>query len=747
MFSEQSGFYEKSLTIRLEYSEAAQIYYTLDGSNPEPNNQNAILYKEDIFLQLNEQETIYTIKAAAYEHNTGVLLEEDYRTYIIGEQLDVRYNIPILCISGNPKDFYNYENGILTSGKLDDEYIETHPEWADFFQQNQIPVFGNLYQKGKAAEKKVAMTLFDEKGDVILDQNCGFRLYGAISRMKNQPSFRLYARAEYDEMEDFEYAFFSDEYTSENTIIDNYNRVIVRNSGNDNGYAFMRSEVATRIAKEAGFPDSPAASPVCVYLNGKYYGMYWFVTNFDDKYFKKKYGSYDGEMYIFEGMTHALELDVEQDDEVYLKLGEEYNKQYEFYANADLSNNENWKKLNEFIDVENFLKYMAIQNYISNEDSLYNNYRIYRYYSPDGKYFPETVFDGRYRFILFDLDFGLGLVEDHTWTEPESAMLTTQRISGQEPYTKLFANLLKREDCKQLYIKYFLALLNYYYAEEQVMNVVVEMHEERWTELQYMIEESELLINNFHAPDILDAQHVSDELHDIRLFAQNRPGYAMTDLISAFGPMSIYTMYVRNPNNASITLDYATFDKEDFVGNYLLEIPVSVSANACEGSKFSHWIVNGEEVNAPTFEVSADMIKDGVLEIQCVCVPDENSDLCISAIKAKGGDYIELYNPTTEDKNLSAYCLTDNETYDKSSLPRKVLKAGESVRIYCKNYSDLEALGEIGTNFNISAGETISLYAIDEILVDSVYVPELGTTEGVYKKDMATGVFSEVIEE
>ena len=49
------------------------------------------------------------------------------------------------------------------------------------------------------------------------------------------------------------------------------------------------------------------------------------------------------------------------------------------------------------------------------------------------------------------------------------------------------------------------------------------------------------------------------------------------------------------------------------------------------------------------------------------------------------------------------------------------------------------------SNFNVKAGETVSLYRTSGELVDSVAVPRLGSAEGVWQRDMTTGAFKEVI--
>ena len=69
------------------------------------------------------------------------------------------------------------------------------------------------------------------------------------------------------------------------------------------------------------------------------------------------------------------------------------------YANKDIS------EMEEIIDVDNFIKYMAFQIYIVNPDWPHNNVMAWKYTGPVN----ESVYgmDGKWRFVLRDLDFGL----------------------------------------------------------------------------------------------------------------------------------------------------------------------------------------------------------------------------------------------------------------------------------------------------------------------------------------------------
>ncbi len=714
-FSLSPGFYDTRLEIRLEASKAGEVLYTLDGSVPAKDNAAARSYTpgEVISLECGEEEKVYTIRAVLVHRDESVS-EVETANYIVGSQVKGRYQIPVLLVSGSPLDLLDEETGIFSGD--------------------------NRMLRGREYEKAVSATLLDVEGNQVFSQNCGLRIHGGATREKNQPSFRLYARREYDEQNRFRCLLFED-YNVENALITGCKSVIVRNSGDDHGYAHLRTEFASRVCAEAGFLDSPASSPVCVYINGEYYGVYWFVENYDDSYFEKKYGEYDGEMMVMEGVVSYL-TPQEDDGELERMLKEEYNQLHELAAYSDLNDEANWQTLNDAVDVENFIFYMAIQNYLSNADVLVNNFKTYRYYSPDGNYREGTVFDGRYRFLLYDLDETLGFVSMDRTAPETNVMSTSNRMEYDIFYNALFANIMKRPEGRELYIRFYLSLLNYYFGEDARL-LLYQMHTEHEAELYHQYSVPGMMDDNFETPEKIEYAHVLSELDKIDYFLQERPGWALFDLERAFGLDGRYTLHVQNPGEAEISVDYAVFHDADYEGTYFSQIPVTVTAHPKCGDWFDYWLVDGVPYYEETLVITGDMLKDESLYLECVTSSDPDMGLWITAVKSRGGsDYVELTNLGQQPADLSDYTLADGaDERNKSTLPSIVVEPGQSVIVYCENYAGAEAIGKPACNFNIKAGETIHLSC--GRLLQQVKVPRLGTRDGVLRLDVYSGEFYE----
>lgn len=718
IFSHGSGFYTEDITVELHTPGEGDILYTLDGSVPSEENDSAVLYdaRQGIPLECSGQERVYTVKALACG-GEDVPAEVCSQTYILGTNAAERYDIPVLSISGDPGELFGDE-GLLTGE--------------------------NRYLRGREYEKEVQVTLFDRQGGEAFSQNCGIRVYGSFSRAKNQPSFRLYARSEYDTDKAFHYYFFEDDYDLDHVLVSRYKRLILRNSGDDNGYAYLRNELANRLCGQAGFPDVQHASAVCVYLNGEYYGVYWFVNNYDDWYFEEKYGAYDGRMVVLEGQVSGLD-EKEGEDELTEFAREEYDAFYEAASLMDLNEEENWDWLNQTLDIENFLQYVALQNYVCNQDFLVNNFRVYRYYSAEGVYQAGTVFDGRYRFLLYDMDESLGFSEYGGEGKGPDALRTTDGMNDLSKFSTLFRNIMSRQEGREYYISYYLSLANYYFAPERSLEVMAQMHESHADELKYLYNETTLLAGNEGMPENVDYGHALNEIDIISSFLEERPAYALQDLSQAFGLHQTYELFLSNENQANLSIDDAVLHDAAYEGTYFGEVPVTVSAVPRCGYRFDHWLVNGNVMDAEQLVITPDLIEDGFVGVECVTSPDPEAGLLITAIKSRGlGDYIVLENVGIEEVNLKSYLLADGtEQGQSSSLPPVRLAPGESVTVYCKNYFHIDALGKPGINFNLKAGETLRLFSGDGTLLQSVDVPRLSSGDNIYRMDPYSGMFYE----
>jgi len=239
-FSQDSGLIDIGTQITLESElEDARIYFTLDGSEPTPQSQ---IYTEPIVV---EQEllmntpvlsairtSIYTepleltnedvqdgliIRAAVY--NNQEFSETVTNTYFVRNDVFTSSELPVISIAMNEDSLFSDVEGIYVPGMYYNNTINSSE--------------GNYFQRGGEWEREAHIDFFSPSGTHEFSQNIGIRIHGGFSRSLAQKSLRLYAKSDYGQSR-FYYPFF------ENNPEIEFNRLMLRNSGNDWNRTFFR---------------------------------------------------------------------------------------------------------------------------------------------------------------------------------------------------------------------------------------------------------------------------------------------------------------------------------------------------------------------------------------------------------------------------------------------------------------------------------------------------------------------------
>ncbi len=504
VFSLEETFYNASISVELKTAQDAEIYYTEDGSEPD---KNATLYAEPIFYECENTDfpTAHTIKAKAY-YADGTESAVSVHTYFAAMGVNERFSEYVFSVSGDPAVLTEKPDGIF---------------------------YGENYElRGRESEREVYVSAWDGSGEQILGQHCGVRIYGAGSRGNSIKSMKLFARKSYGNDAGVG-AFHTDLFQTpladgSGMVIDEYDKLVLRNSGNDFQFAFIRDELCQTLAAEAGFADYETVVPAVVYLNGEYYGLFWLHETYCDDYFKDKYPSdIDlGSFVICEGTD--IEKKVEEDDEDAVHA-QAFNDMYAQYAEADLTDDTVYAALCEQMDVENYLDYFAFNIYINNRDWPQNNFRCYRYVPMDGEAPGESVYDGKWRFLLHDMDYSMGMYE-----QPELLAhynnLSHILKEGDERYSPLFAALMEREDCRT----YFRDKI-YEYADGvldgmHIKDVLSQLNGSRYLEQMKYYQHLDNLRKQGDGSIWTYSGHLNDQLKIINTFADKREMYLLQHL-------------------------------------------------------------------------------------------------------------------------------------------------------------------------------------------------------------------------
>ena len=408
-FSDPGGFYIGKTAVRIAYPKSlkdagVRIRMTFDGSEPDAQSQlygggEISLPKKSVmtkFTGLGGNVNVTVIRAAYFDKR-GVLTGQIATAVYIRTEKSDRFNLPVVVLTTDPSNLTG-PNGIFTnsSGK--------GPEW----------------------ERPCNIQYYNEAGELVISQDGGIRLFGGSSRGLSQKSFKLYARSSdyfnttrYDGKGKFRYALFGeDRRKADGSVLDAFDSFILRNGGNDSlltptqpeRATFIRDGVANLVAAKAA-PEllNMNMKTVVVFLNGEYYGLLNMREHENDNAIRNIYGISKEDKPNITVISSELDTDrggrydgtwfyYVQDDGPEGEL-ESYVEFMRQASEGELSYDEIAAKL----DVDDFIKYCAVNLFLCNTDWPHNNLKVWRYAGE-----PTGLLDGKWHFVFKDMDLGLG---------------------------------------------------------------------------------------------------------------------------------------------------------------------------------------------------------------------------------------------------------------------------------------------------------------------------------------------------
>ena len=358
-FVMEPGLYYSTVYTGFNVPENTTVYYTTDGSTP---TRQSTLYQGER-IELN-----FTTVLRARAFSDAGLEPSDVITgsYFI----NAYHSLPIVSLVCEPEQLWNPETGMLVTG---DNVVK---------EPGKLPFKNTIYRAyGKLPhDGYVEYYLLD--GTQVLSQGMEFSLMGDFSLDMPQKSFKLRAKAKYG-AKTFAAALFPDRPYTE------YKSFILRNSGNDCAWTRLLDGFQSRLLDAYGTQVIHQAwNPVAVYLNGVYWG-HMNMRERVDRYFVAQ----------FEGLSldEADNMDIlEASGSVDYGSNKAYREMLAKIKAGNPANNEADRQfIEDNIDIDNHLEYMAIEMFFGNSDI--GNTRFYRLHQEGSKW----------KWIIYDLDYGM----------------------------------------------------------------------------------------------------------------------------------------------------------------------------------------------------------------------------------------------------------------------------------------------------------------------------------------------------
>lgn len=370
----QKHFFSQATKFRLATPMQGDIYYTLDGSVPTTDS--------NLYQQAFELDDSAIIKFAVFLNDKPLTKTQSHDVFI-----NTQHDLPVISLSIDPQHLWSEATGIYILGEND-----------------------NYTKRGSKWERPALMRWYNPNHSAGFTQTVGVRIHGAAQRSMAQKSFRIYVQDEQGQDSKLTYPLFGDRGNSEHYSF------ILRNGSSDAQYAMMRDRLASELVYQANMEadsnlEYQASRPVVVYINGQYWGLYFLRERFDETYFAQKYQVNPEALAIVEVPL----IDGEQKGQaIPTDYGEKSNARAYNRLLADVARCEDcasYAHVKNQADVNNLRDYLLFEMFFANFDWPFNNLKAWHYEnpvpnSPEANLVEEL--DGRWRWLLFDLDVGFG---------------------------------------------------------------------------------------------------------------------------------------------------------------------------------------------------------------------------------------------------------------------------------------------------------------------------------------------------
>lgn len=546
----------------------------------------------------------------------------------------------------------------------------------------------NIYQEW---ERPIHVEFFDTDDTSGFSIDAGVKLYGAWTRNLPQKSLAIFARESYGYGE-VEYPIFP------NLPYDKYESFILRNSGNDWQNTMFRDGLMTGLVAGDGI-DIQAFRPSVVYINGEYWGIHNIREKLTTNYIEQHYGIPEDSLDLLENQQLVV-----NGDNIH------YSQMISYIESHPMSEPENYEYIKTIIDIPEFISYEIAQIYFANTDWPGNNI----------KYWRARASDGKWRWFLYDTDFGFGLVESYTHNTLAFATDPAGPDWPNPPWsTFLLRELLTSEEFKIDFINRYADLINSSFKSDTVLDQIDQKKSWIFSE-----------IPNHCSRWGGDIWQWLSNIEVMRDFAIYRKNHAQNHVLQYFDLIddSEVTLNIYPESAGHVQISTLNIDKFPWSGEYFNGIPVRINAIANPGYRFIRWeggyvsdtseiilYFNGNKQLTAVFEAyTPDLLV--INEINYNSSPEFNTE-----------DWIEIYNPNNYEVNLGGWVFKDEEDLHSFPFSQATVLGGNGFLVVCADTASFhswfpDVLNYTGNfDFGLSGGgELIRLLDFSGLVIDTV---------------------------
>ena len=325
-----------------------------------------------------------------------------------------------------------------------------------------------------------------------------------------------------------------------------------------------------------------------LFLDGEYWGFYLIEEKIDDHFLSNNYLIPND----FIVVVKANKIDDGPEEEF-----NDFNSFCDKYSLEDVSKEDVYSEIKKKIDIDSFIELYATGVYIMHFDWPGNNDGSWKYYGDpiDGNKYS----DGRWRFIIFDLDYSMGGDFFNPYV-PDFDMFAYIESRGRgngrwkSSSTTLFINLIKNNvDFQNKFVNTVCDSVNNVYTKEKVESLVNKYK----NECGDIVAASKLRWNGYQFYSVFEGisyykTNFFKSLDAMKEFYENRPNNIFQNMKEYMGlkgePVDL-EIEIIGRGKVQINSIIPNYLKGYWTGKYFTRIPIAIKAIPEEGYKFRKW--------------------------------------------------------------------------------------------------------------------------------------------------------------
>ncbi len=545
LFSKNQGFYDQPVTIHLRTPyDGTQIRFTIDGSQPTSDSR---LYQAPLKIT----QTV-ALRAAVFQDQKQIG-ETVTKTFLIDEHT----KLPVFSIVIEPDELWNPDTGIYVRGNNN-----------------------NKSKRGKEWHRIAEMSFFDGR-QLQLNQEVEMMIFGGASRSNPQKSLRICSP---DNDEYIHYQFFPD-YPR-----DHFDCFLLRAGGSD-WFSTMIRDAALQSTVADTKLDIQQYRPTIVFINGQYWGIHNIREWLDVGYLSSKYGVSADDFTTID-LSHLLEdLGGPVLREGRQKDADQYLEMIEKIERHDMQVTNAFYEFKNKFDLDNLLIYMVSEMYFANHDWPLRNVRLWKYQKGE-KEFANSVDgrDGRWRWMLYDVDSAFGL-EEYIVNGVKEPAASQDSISRFDRAEFRYETLLENVDFAYQFINLMADSLNTRFQPENVIAHIDVAHAQLVDEIPRHAHRWRYGIDAAGHDVFSSLEEWQDNVEYLREFARQRPQYMWQQMVEYFGLRGTYDLSLDIEGKGSVRINTISIDNThtSWHGTYFQDVPVELEAVPAVGYVFKEW--------------------------------------------------------------------------------------------------------------------------------------------------------------